>query len=62
MELQTAELREKLSHILGTPISLKHMTSVNTLLKQEIIHNKTQIDGLTSDLIEKVRHVGEWVV
>lgn len=62
MEEQSAELRSVLTELFGTDISLKHMTSLATLIKQEITHNKTMIEGLNQEHIPLIKHYGEWVV
>jgi hypothetical protein len=62
MEEKTEELRANLSTLFGTELGLKHFTSLATLLKQEIIHNKQMIEGFPMEHLETIKSMGEWVV
>jgi len=62
MEEKTAELRANLSTLFGAELGLKHFTSLATLLKQEIIHNKQMIEGFPMEHLETIKSMGEWVL
>jgi len=62
MEEKTAELRANLSQIMGAEIKLGQMSTVTTLLKQEITHNKSTADGFEMELLTAAKPIAAWEV
>jgi hypothetical protein len=62
MEEKTEKLRANLSTLFGAELGLKHFTSLATLLKQELIHNKQMIEGFPMEHLETIKSMGEWVL
>jgi len=60
MEEKTAELRANLSQIMGAEIKLGQMSTVTTLLKQEITHNKSTADGFEMELLTAAKPIAAW--
>eukprot|EP01089_Gocevia_fonbrunei_P015486 TRINITY_DN4541_c0_g1_i2.p1 TRINITY_DN4541_c0_g1~~TRINITY_DN4541_c0_g1_i2.p1 ORF type:complete len:365 (+),score=50.09 TRINITY_DN4541_c0_g1_i2:274-1368(+) len=62
MSEKTTELRANIAKVFGLEtVQLKELTSINTIIQQEVRHEKLLHEGLTPELIQQVKDVYHWL-